>query len=148
MPVLITASTWEVDTGLVPEDRACARSVAPEARSAARRRGRAIDLTPDGLVDRWPALASVPVAVRWLEVQRDLGRSPQPVLAYTRSLADYLAWCEGDGVEVLSAGRADIAGYLRDLRERPGRRGANVISLSSRIGLSNATPQLRVVGAE
>ena len=43
MPVLITASTWEVWMGLVPEDRASARSDEPEARSAARWRGRAAE---------------------------------------------------------------------------------------------------------
>ncbi len=64
--------------------------------------------------------------------------------AYARSLVDYLAWCERECVDVEAAGRAEIAGYVCDLRERPGRRGANVISLSSGIGLSNATLQLRV----
>ena len=33
---------------------------------------------------------------------------------------------------------------MRDLRERPGRHGANVIALDSGAGLSNATLQLRV----
>ena len=42
MPLLITASTWEVfGMGLVPEDRASARSDEPEARSDARWRERA-----------------------------------------------------------------------------------------------------------
>ena len=63
---------------------------------------------------------------------------------YARSLVDYLAWCDRAGVEIEMAGRAEIAGYLRDLRERPGRHGANVISLNSGVGLSNATLQLRV----
>ena len=35
-------------------------------------------------------------------------------------------------------------GYVRDLRERPGRHGANVVALDSGAGLSNATLQLRV----
>ena len=64
--------------------------------------------------------------------------------AYARSLVDYLGWCDRAGVEVETAGRAEIAGYLRDLRERPGRHGANVIALNSGVGLSNATLQLRV----
>ena len=144
MRVLITASTWEVLMGLVPEDRATARSDEPEARSDARWRERATAATPDRVADRWPALAPVPRAVQWLEIQRDLGRSPRTVEAYSRSLVDYLAWCDRAGVEVETAGRAEIAGYLRDLRERPGRHGADVISLSSGTGLSNATLQLRV----
>jgi len=129
---------------LVPEHRASARSDEPEARSAARWRERASVMTLDGMVERWPVLGAMPVAVRWLEMQGDLGRSPQTVQAYARSLVDYLGWCERAGVEVVAAGRADIAGYLRDLRERPGRHGANVISLRSGIGLSSATVQLRV----
>jgi hypothetical protein len=40
MPVLITASTWEVEMGLVSEERASARSDEPEARSACAGHGR------------------------------------------------------------------------------------------------------------
>ena len=130
--------------GLAGEDRAIAGSDEPEARSDARWRGRPSATTPEAIVERWLALALMPTAVRWLEVQRDLGRSPRTVEAYARSLVDYLAWCERERVDVVSAGRAEIAGYVRDLRERPGRHGANVLSLSSGIGLSNATVQLRV----
>jgi integrase/recombinase XerD len=144
MRVLIMVSIWEVLMGLVPEDRAIARSDEPEARSDARWRERAAATTPDGVAERWPVLASVAPAVRWLEVQHDLGRSPRTVETYARSLVDYLAWCERADVEVVSAGRAQVAGYVRDLRERPGRRGVNVVSLSSGTGLSNATLQLRV----
>ncbi|MGZ4215269.1 MAG: tyrosine-type recombinase/integrase [Solirubrobacteraceae bacterium] len=144
MPVLITASTEEVGMGLVPEDRAIARSDEPEARSAARWRERATVDTLDAVIERWPTLAPVPLAVRWLVLQLDVGRSPRTVKAYARSLVDYLGWCDGAGVEVETAGRAEIAGYLRELRERPGRHGANVISIGSGAGLSNATVQLRV----
>src|SRR5450755_1373341 len=100
--------------------------------------------TPEDLAERWPSLASRSMAVRWLALQVDSGRSPRTVQVYARSLADYLAWCDRAGVEVETAGRAEIAGYLRDLRERPGRHGANVIALTSGVGLSNATLQLRV----
>ena len=86
----------------------------------------------------------VPVGDRWLGVQRDLGRSPQTVEAYARSLTDYLGFCERAGVDASVAGRAEIARYVRDLRERPGRHGANVIALASGAGLSIATLQLRV----
>lgn len=77
-------------------------------------------------------------------MQRDLGRSPQTVQAYARSLVDYLDYCERAGVDVFGAGRADVAGYLGDLRERPSRYGANVIAIDSGAGLANATLQLRV----
>ena len=93
---------------------------------------------------RWPELGLCPVGVRWLVWQQDLGRSPRTVDAYARSLVDYLRFCEPDGVDVVAAGRAEIAGYVRDLRERPGRHGANVVALDSGAGLANATLQLRV----
>jgi integrase/recombinase XerD len=144
MRVLITVSTWEVVMGLAGEDCASARSDEPEARSDARWRERANGGIPENIAYRWPALASTPIAVRWLALQLDVGRSPRTVQAYARSLVDYLAWCERAGVAMETAGRGEIAGYVRDLRERPGRRGANVISLSSGVGLSNATLQLRV----
>ena len=130
--------------GLVPEDRASARSDEPEARSDARWRERGLGDTPEGIVERWPALGRCPLAARWLKLQQDLGRSPRTVHAYARSLIDYLGYCERADVEVVSAGRAEIAGYLRDLRERPGRHGVNVIALGSGAGLANATLQLRV----
>ena len=130
--------------GLVPQDRADARSDEPAARSAARWRERPVGDTPDELVERWRSLTSCPESVRWLVLQRDLGRSPRTVAAYARSLVDYLAYCERSGVDVLAAGRAEIAGYVRDLRERPGRHGENVVALDSGVGLANATLQLRV----
>jgi integrase/recombinase XerD len=138
------ASTEEVLMGLAEEDRAIVRSDEPEARSDARWRERPTALTPDQFVERWPALASTPLAIGWLELQQNVGRAPQTVLAYARSLADYLAWGDRETVDVRAAGRAEIAGYVRDLRERPGRRGANVLLLSSGAGLSNATLQLRI----
>ena len=95
---------------LVPEERAIARSDEPEARSAARWRGRAGGEVPGGLVERWPALASCPIAGAVAGVQRDLGRSPRTVEAYARSLVDYLGYCERAGVDVVAAGRAEIAG--------------------------------------
>jgi site-specific recombinase XerD len=82
--------------------------------------------------------------VRWLVLQRMAGRSPRTVEAYARSLVDYLGWCERAGVDVAGVGRGEIAGYLRDLRERPSRRGANVVALDSGAGLSNATLLLRL----
>jgi integrase/recombinase XerD len=144
MRLVITASTREVEMGLVPKDRASARSDEPEARNDARWRERGLPETLEAIAARWPALASNPMAIRWLALQRDLGRSARTVEAYAGSLTDYLAYCQRQRVDVEQAGRPEIAGYMRDLRERPGRRGANVIALSSGIGLSNATLQLRV----
>ena len=128
MPALITSSTEEVGMDLGPEDRAIARSDEPEARSAARWRGRAARGIPEGIAERWPALASNSIAIRWLVLQQDIGRSPRTVEAYARSLVDYLGWCDRAGVDALAAGRGEIAGYVRDLRERPGRYGVNVVA--------------------
>src|ERR1035438_6745903 len=118
MPTLITASTEEAEMDLGPEDRAIARSDEPEARSAARWRGHATHDPAGELVERWPALGSCPSAVRWLGVQANVGRSPRTVEAYARSLVDFLGYCERAGVDVLAAGRAEIAGDVGDLRER------------------------------
>ncbi|MER5754461.1 site-specific integrase [Streptomyces sp. NPDC002088] len=53
--------------------------------------------------------------------------------------------CEREGVDPLVAGRAHIAVYVRELTERPSRRGANVLSIDSGSGLANATIQQRLV---
>lgn len=117
------------------EGRARARSDEPKARSAARGRVRAV------VEDRRLLGAR---AVRWLGVLGDLGRSPRTVDAYARSVADYLGFCARAGVEVERASRGDVAAYVRDLRERPGRAGANVIAIDSGAGLANATLRLRL----
>jgi integrase/recombinase XerD len=46
---------------------------------------------------------------------------------------------------VIGASRADVAGYVRDLRERPGHRGARVVAIDSGAGLSNSTLRSRLV---
>ena len=111
---------------------------------SARGRGRPSGDPAAGIVERWPSLGACPLAVRWLELQQDLGRSPRTIEAYARSLVDYLGFCERRRIDVARVGRAEIAGYVRDLRERPGRHGAKVVALSSGAGLANATLQLRV----
>ena len=55
-----------------------------------------------------------------------------------------LGFCGRHDVDAVSAGRAEIARYVRDLRERPGRHGANVVALDSGAGLAIATLQLRL----
>jgi site-specific recombinase XerC len=53
--------------------------------------------------------------------------------------------CERESVDPLIANRAHIAVYVRELTERPSRRGANVVSIDSGAGLANATIQQRLV---
>ena len=93
-----------------------------------------------------PALVALdPEARAWLRIQSDLGLARRTIEAYGRALVDYLAVLGRDGVDPLTAGRADVARYVRDLMERPNWRGSNVVSIDSGIGLSNATIQQRLV---
>ncbi len=95
--------------------------------------------------DRWPVLGRHERAAEWLLVWVDLGRAPRTIDAYARGLAEYLQMCEQDGVDPVTATRAHIAAYVRELTSRPSRHGANVVSLDSAAGLANATLQQRLV---
>ena len=94
---------------------------------------------------RWPVLTTCPEAVNWLEIQANLGLARRTIEAYARGLADYFAVCDRDGVDPLTAERAAIARYVRDLTRRPNHRGANVVAFDSGVGLANATLQQRLV---
>jgi integrase/recombinase XerD len=95
--------------------------------------------------EKWPVLARHERAAEWLGVWADLGRAPRTIDAYARGLAEYLLSCERDGVDPLAANRAQVALFVRELRARPSRRGANVMALDSGSGLANATLQQRLV---
>src|SRR4051812_21188918 len=97
------------------------------------------------LETKWPVLSRHERAAEWLRIWTDLGRAPQTIDAYARGLAEYLVMCEREGVEPLTASRAHIAVYVRELTERPSHRGANVISIDSGLGLANTTIQQRLV---
>ncbi|MBR7839489.1 site-specific integrase [Actinospica durhamensis] len=75
----------------------------------------------------------------------DLGRAPRTIDAYARGLAEYLAMCDRAGVDPITANKAHIAVYVRELTSRPSHRGANVISIDSGAGLANSTIQQRLV---
>jgi integrase/recombinase XerD len=94
---------------------------------------------------RWPVLARWPEATTWLRVQSDLGLAPRTLEAYARGLADYLTLCLREGIDPLTAGRAEIARYVRDLVRRPSPRGATIVAIDSGVGLANATLQQRLV---
>jgi site-specific recombinase XerD len=96
-------------------------------------------------VEKWPVLARHERAAVWLQVWTDLGRAPRTIDAYARGLAEYLTMCDREGIDPLTANRAHIAVYVRELTERPSHRGANVVSLDSGSGLANATIQQRLV---
>jgi integrase/recombinase XerD len=97
------------------------------------------------LEEKWPVLARHERAAVWLQIWTDLGRAPRTIDAYARGLAEYLTVCEREGIDPLTADRANIASFVRELNERPGRRGANVVSIDSGSGLANATLQQRLV---
>jgi site-specific recombinase XerD len=94
--------------------------------------------------DRFPRVASTSEAKHWLEIQRMLGLAPNTIEAYGRGLEEFFGWCERSEVMAATASRADVAGYVGHLRDRPGNRGKGVVSFDSGSGLSNATLQLRL----
>ena|SRR5690349_1655057 len=97
------------------------------------------------LEDKWPVLGRHERAAGWLRVWVDLGRAPRTIDAYARGLAEFLQVCEDHGIDPVTATRADVAVFVRELTGRAGRRGANVVSIDSGCGLANATIQQRLV---
>jgi integrase/recombinase XerD len=94
---------------------------------------------------KWPVLGRHEIAAEWLRIWTDLGRAARTIDAYARGLAEYLEVCERDGIDPVSANRAQVAVFVKDLRSRPSRRGGNVVVLDSGAGLANATLQQRLV---
>ena len=97
------------------------------------------------LGDRWPVLARHKHAAEWLQIWADLGRAPRTIDTYARGLCEYLQRCERDSVDPLSANRAQLPAFVRELTSRPSQRGANVLVLDSGSGLANATLQQGLV---
>lgn len=90
------------------------------------------------------ALDAFPDAQTWLQIQEDLGLAPRTIDAYRRGLTDYVQVCQAEGIDLLTAGRGEIARYVRHLREQPSRRGATIVAIDSGVGLANATIQQRL----
>ena len=97
------------------------------------------------LEEKWPVLGRHDQAAGWLRIWTDLGRAPRTIDAYARGLAEYLELCERESVGPVTANRAHVAVFIRELATRPSRRGPNVVSIDSGSGLSNATIQQRLV---
>ena len=100
---------------------------------------------PESVESRWPVLGRHDRAAEWLRIWTNLGRSPRTIDAYARGLAEYLQVCEREGIDPLTATRAHVAVFVRELTSRPSRRGPNVVALDSGAGLANATLQQRLV---
>ena len=94
--------------------------------------------------ERYPTVSQTLPARAWLGLQARLGLAPNTVAAYGRALEDYLAFCLARRIDAEAATRGEIAGYVHDLLQRPGSRGANVRALDSGAGLANATLQQRL----
>ncbi|MFF1482243.1 tyrosine-type recombinase/integrase [Streptomyces sp. NPDC058301] len=75
------------------------------------------------LMGKWPVLGRHEHAAVWLRIWTDLGRAPRTIDAYAPGLAEYLVMCEREGVDPVTANRAHIAVYVRELMSRPHRRG-------------------------
>jgi len=95
--------------------------------------------------EKWPVLGRHELAAGWLRIWVDLGRAPRTIDAYARGLAEYLQVCEREGVDPVTANRAHVAVFVRELTTRPSHRGANVVLIDSGSGLSSATIQQRLV---
>ncbi|MFJ4965290.1 hypothetical protein ACIP6P_23020 [Streptomyces sp. NPDC088729] len=55
------------------------------------------------LTEKWPVLGRHEQAATWLMMWTDLGRAPRTFDAYARGLAEYLAMCERENVEPVTA---------------------------------------------
>ncbi len=92
----------------------------------------------------WHALSNIckdTHARAWVSLQADLLRAPNTVIAYARGLDHYLGFCSRDGLDMTSAGRAQIAGYVRELvQPHVGAEGAT----GSATGLANASIRHRL----
>ncbi|WP_241565493.1 site-specific integrase [Streptomyces sp. ZL-24] len=97
------------------------------------------------LMEKWPVLGRHEQAATWRKIWIDLGRAPRTIEAYARGLAEYLVMCKREDVYPVTANRAHVALFVRELTSRPHRRGANVVAIDSGAGLANATIQQRLV---
>ncbi len=102
-------------------------------------------LDPDDIQwERYPAIAHDPLAKKWLEGQALLGLAQNTVEAYARGVQEFIEHCERADIYAPQATRDEVARYVGELRRRPNPKDSKVVSLSSGVGLSNATLQQRL----
>ena len=95
----------------------------------------------------FPLVAAHEHAHRWLQFTAHLGPAQNTVEAYGRALEDHLRFCGSVGADPLQL-RADlIAAWIGKLHHRTNPHAARVVHLDSRVGLSNATIQQRIIAA-
>ena len=96
------------------------------------------------LEDKWPVLGRHKRAAAGCEYGPIWG-GPADDRRVCAGLAEFLQVCEDHGIDPVTANRAEVAVFVRELTRRPSRRGANVVSIDSGCGLANATIQQRLV---
>lgn len=94
--------------------------------------------------EQYPLVSQHELARNWLQRQAHLQLAPNTVDAYGRCLNDYLGFCAKHSVQPEALTRDLVALYVQDLAHRPNPKGANILSLESGRGLSNATMQQRI----
>src|SRR5579859_3145738 len=93
----------------------------------------------------FPLVAAYEHAHRWLQLTGHLGRAHNTLDAYGRAVDDHLRFCRAVGADPLTSRPDVIAAWIGDLHERPNSRAVNMLHLDSRVGLSNATIQQRII---
>lgn len=84
---------------------------------------------------RFPRLQLCGSAAEWLKVKAKLGLAENTLVAYARGLEDFFSHCEAHSIDLLKAGRAEVAAYVQRLLESTGQAAR---------GLSNSTAQQRL----
>ncbi len=82
---------------------------------------------------RYPSLSTNPQASKWIKSEALLGLAPNTIEAYARGVDHFLAFCKRTTLEPLSVSKADLAGYVGELR--------TTSSSATGTTLSNATLQ-------
>ena len=94
--------------------------------------------------EQYPLVGQHKLARDWLQRQAHLQLAPNTLDAYGRCLNDYLGFCAQHNVQPEAVTRDQVALYVQDLAHRPNPKGANILSIESGRGLSNATMQQRI----
>lgn len=97
----------------------------------------------------FPHIKALPSAYEWLQLQANRQLSPRTVEAYGRSLEDLLSYGarQDPPLDVETATKADLGGYVQDLVTRPNPHGPQILHFHSGKGLSDQTIQLRLTAA-
>jgi integrase/recombinase XerD len=94
--------------------------------------------------ERYPRVAGHKTGRAWLQIQANLILASNTIDAYGRGLEEYLSFSLDRGVVIENVAKDHIAHYVHFLTKKPRPHGKNIYSEGTRVGLSNATIQLRV----